>query len=255
MKAQPMTTKKQSTKQPKKAPLSAKTVTESKAPEKETQQPTTTSEQQKEAPTTSAAGSAFSAADVAEINEELGIEEIAEPGTENDNPRNDICGAVSADTSGGNSGPTSDDGDNIQSNPGDEPMDTENVVSLEKEREKRAVQEQQARDIFYGGLKGGLDVANGRMTLNNPFGKYQSLNLDNYGPISRDASDQLFDRLCDVPLFKQWLLKLSNNTLMDKWGAVFVLAYTVFNGMKQEQAQRREMLKQKQADAEQEKAA
>ena len=248
-----MTTKKQPNKQPKKAPLAAKAEAESKAPETETPQPTTTSEQQTEAPKASAAGSAFSAADVAEINEELGIEEAVTEGA--NNPSSDMSDPTSNDSSSGVSGASGDDEGDIRSNPHRGSVDTSNVVSFEEEKARLAAEEEKAREMFYQGIAGGLNFANGRMTRKSPFGKFKSLDLDQYGPVSREATNQLFDRICEVPLFKKWLLKINDNVLMEKWGAIMMLAYSMYASMKQEQAQRFEVLKQKQAEAEQEQAA
>jgi len=101
-----------------------------------------------------------------------------------------------------------------------------------------AQREKDAKDLFYNILCGSFDVANGRVAKGMPEGPYKSLDLKGYGDIGRTASDQFFDRLCEVAIIKRWLYKLNENALMNKWGAIFVLGYSVQSNFRDEHADR-----------------
>ncbi len=216
-----------------KAPLAPKKTTQKKAPKKQTQksdpkpevilEPEAVKDQVLETPPepetqaeTPEVEKAFSSGDIEEINAELGIEETDELG-EGEEP--------AADTPEG-----------------------AEIISL-------AEREQAAKDLFYGGLCGGLDFANNRITSGMDEGPYQSLNLKSYGDVGRAASDQFFDRLCDVPIFKRMLFKLNENALMEKWGAILMLGYTMFSNFKTEQSARMKALKEREKQSLKDKAA
>lgn len=101
------------------------------------------------------------------------------------------------------------------------------------------VAEQMAKDMFYMGLCGGSNLINGRLTKDSPFGPYKAFSLKNHGPAGRAASDQFFDRLCDIPLLKKYLLKLSDQkAFMSNWGAICTLGVSAFMMFKEEQQAR-----------------
>ena len=105
-----------------------------------------------------------------------------------------------------------------------------------------AARERKAKDLFYKGLCGGLAIVNGRMVKGTPFGPYKSLDLPAYGDMGKEASDQFFDRLCDAPFLKRMLLKLNDNALMEKYGAIMILSFTMYSGIKKEHVERIEQI-------------
>jgi len=97
-----------------------------------------------------------------------------------------------------------------------------------------AATEKQSKDMFYKILCGSFDIANNKVSKGQPEGPYSSLDLKSYGVVSRDASDQFFDRMCDVPFIKRMLFKLNESVLVEKWGAIIMLGYSIHNGFKEE---------------------
>ena len=169
----------------------------------------------------------FSSADIDEITEDLGVEEEAPAefsGTEEPSPGTPKSATDAA--------PASAD-----------------IISLEQ-------REKDAKDLFYSILCGSFDVANNRLSRGQPEGPYKSLDLKGYGEVSRAGSDQFFDRLCDVPMIKRWLFKLNENALMEKWGAIMMLAYSVQSNFRAEHTERlkeRSLRRQREDDALKEK--
>lgn len=157
---------------------------------------------------------AFSNAEIEEISEEIGLANIA-----GDNDSESATGNNEDTPRANNDSPDAEDEGAEQ---------IADVVSL-AEREKAA------KDMFYKALSGGLNFANDRMTKKQPLGKYESLKLDKYGELSRTATDQFFDRLCEVPFIKTMLFKVNDNVIVEKWGSVILLSYTMYSGLKQEQ--------------------
>ena len=221
-------------------------------PETEATPPTTTTQAEQSKP---ANAEAFSSDDIAEINLELGVEATDQERTTNDHLGSGVSEPTTTTGPSGVSGDSGDFGDGVQSNSEHHSLDTENVVSLEEEREKRIAQEQAAKDIFYDALCGSCNYANGRLTRRDPFGKYDALDLRNRETVYRPMSDQIFDRLCDVPMFKRWLYKLNDSTIMDKWGAILMGIYTLQTSLNDERKERVKMYKQMQAEESEGKAA
>ena len=199
------------------------------------------------------AGAAFSASDLEEIDRNMGIEpeEVAAAGDSSDT---DIDAADDdvRDTgdAAGRDDPDIVDRDVIDVGSRDE--DTaeipDNPFSAEKEKA--------AKDMFFSALNKSVDMANERMTKKDPFGKYDGLDFKENPEIYRPFSDQIFDRLCDVPMFKRWLFALNESTVMKNYGAIMMGAYSIYKTVQEQNIVRMETFKAQQAQrqAEQQQA-
>ena len=199
-KAKPMTIKSKK----KLAPLSPRKKTPTTETAVETLETKKVAELTPETPTpeTKAPAEGFSSDEIEAVTEDLGIED--------ETPAESVT-VISGDTE-----KTEQTGPETIA----EEAPSAEIISL-------AQREKDAKDLFYNVLCGSFDVANNRVSQGQPEGRYNSLDLKIYGETGRAGSDQFFDRLCDVPMIKRWLYKLNENALMEKWGAIFVLGYSV----------------------------
>lgn len=157
---------------------------------------------------------AFSPSDKEEIKFSLGMDDFPADGTVNFvNPATDEPeGEVKEDPA-----PETPDADNPSE--GETAAPTPPVVETDFT---------QAKDIFYDVLNGASAMAAEKVGQADGLGKpYQSLQFEAYGPVSRAATDQLFDNLCKVSFFRRMLTSLNDNSIREDWGAVLMLLYVM----------------------------
>lgn len=95
----------------------------------------------------------------------------------------------------------------------------------------RAEQEKLRKEIFYSAFGAALNAPNIVRAMRKQPG-LKSLRLDQYGDLGREASDQLHDRMMEIPWFEKAFGPV--NLFMARYGAIFALGLTISQSMRAE---------------------
>jgi len=106
-----------------------------------------------------------------------------------------------------------------------------------------AERKERAQNLFYSILCAGFDGTNAVVSRKLNQSPYRSLDLKFYAEGGRAASDQFFNNLCENEFLARWLYRLNENELMEKWGVILTLAYTMQQNFRAEFSARHELIK------------